>query len=152
MKLKVLLIGILFLTMIVAAGCSQKAAESLPVQEITMFKSPNCGCCDIWAQYMRKEGFQVNVENVANMDAIKSELKISRQLESCHTAKIGEYFVEGHIPIEAIKKLMTEKPDIAGIAMPGMPSGSPGMPGRKSREWVIYSVNNDGTYREFMRV
>ena len=73
-------------------------------------------------------------------------------MESCHTVVIGDYFIEGHIPLEAVEKLLVEKPDIKGIAMPGMPSGSPGMPGAKKGDFVIYAVNNDGTTEEFMRI
>ena len=73
-------------------------------------------------------------------------------MQSCHTTTIGNYFVEGHIPIEAIEKLMTEKPNIKGIAMPGMPSGSPGMPGAKQGPFIIYAIGNDGSVGEFMRM
>ena len=73
-------------------------------------------------------------------------------MESCHTTVIGEYFVEGHVPVEAIEKLLAEKPDVAGIGMPGMPSGSPGMPGAKQGQFIIYSINKDGTINEFMRI
>lgn len=143
---------ILGLSIILLAGCSNKAAEPLSGQEITVFKTSNCGCCEVWAKYIGKEGFKVDVQTVENLNSIKAELKIPLQLQSCHTAKIGDYFVEGHIPAEAIEKLVADKPDIAGIAMPGMPSGSPGMPGRKTGEWIIYSIHHDGSYDEFMRV
>ena len=73
-------------------------------------------------------------------------------MEICHTTIIGDYFVEGHVPLEAVEKLLTEKPDIKGIAMPGMPSGSPGMPGAKKGDFVIYAVNRDGSYEEWTRL
>ena len=73
-------------------------------------------------------------------------------MESCHTTVMGNYFVEGHIPLEVVNKLLTEKPDIKGIAMPGMPNGSPGMPGVKRGDFVIYAINNDGSYAEWMRL
>ena len=86
------------------------------------------------------------------MSSVKANYEIPSQLESCHTAVIGDYFVEGHVPLEAVEKLLMEKPDVAGIAMPGMPSGSPGMPGTKRGDFIVYSVNNDGSYEEFMRI
>ena len=85
------------------------------------------------------------------MDIIKSQYQIPAEMQSCHTSVIDDYFIEGHVPMEAIEKLMNEKPDIDGIALPRMPSGSPGMPGVKTETWIIYSLK-DGQYEEFMRV
>jgi hypothetical protein len=118
----------------------------------TYYKSISCGCCDIHSKYLDSKGFDVKINNLQDTSSIKTQFGIPIELESCHTAIIGNYFVEGHIPIEAINKLLEEKPDIAGIAMPGMPSGSPGMPGQKIGDFVIYAVNHDKSYNEFMRV
>ena len=153
MKLPLVITGVLVVGLLVLAGCSQQnIVENLPNKEITVFKSPNCGCCGIYSQYMEKEGFDITVKDVPSMDIIKSKFNVPANLQSCHTTQVDDYFVEGHIPLEAIGKLLTEKPDIAGIAMPGMPSGSPGMPGRKSGPWTIYAVNHDGSYSEFMTI
>lgn len=155
MKKSAILFGLILASMIVLASCTQQQkvdVSELPTQEITIFKSMSCGCCGIYAQYMEKEGFTVTTPQVDNLNAIKDNKNIPQELRSCHTAEIGDYFVEGHIPLEAIQKLLTEKPDIAGIAMPGMPSGSPGMPGQKTGTWIIYGVNSDGTFQEFMRI
>ena len=121
---------------------------------ITMFKSPNCGCCGIYSQYLNRKDFSVGIVSTPDADLanLKNKDGIPAQLRSCHTMNVGNYFVEGHIPAEAIEKLMTEKPDIKGIAMPGMPSGAPGMPGGKTGDFVVYAVNNDGSFQEFMRV
>ena len=118
----------------------------------TYYKSISCGCCDVHSKYLDSKGFDIKVNNLQDVTAIKSQFGIPRDLESCHTAVIDGYFVEGHIPVEAINKMLSEKPDIKGIAMPGMPSGSPGMPGAKTGDFVIYAVNNDGTSYEFMRI
>lgn len=118
----------------------------------TYYKSISCGCCDVHSRYLDSKGFDIKMNNLQDISGIKSKYNIPYELQSCHTAIIGDYFVEGHIPIEAINKLLTEKPNIKGIAMPGMPSGSPGMPGAKTQDFVIYSVNNDGSYEEFMRI
>ncbi len=118
----------------------------------TVYKSLSCGCCEIHSNYLKSKGFDVEKKNVQDTSIIKTQYGIPSGLQSCHTTIIGDYFVEGHIPIEAIDKLLSEKPDIAGIAMPGMPSGSPGMPGTKYNDFVIYAVEEDGGYTEFMRI
>lgn len=121
--------------------------------EMAIYKSGSCGCCDIYAGYFQRQGnSNVKIINQESIDGIKKQYKVPAELESCHTTIVGDYFVEGHIPLEAVEKLLSEKPDIAGIAMPGMPSGSPGMPGAKTEDFVIYAVNRDGTYEEFMRM
>ena len=97
-----------------------------------VYYSPSCGCCVNYMGYLRNNGFQVKPIKIEDNNKIKDELNIPKNMRSCHTTKIGNYFVEGHMPVEAIKKMLEEKPDIDGIALPGMPSGSPGMPGPKS--------------------
>lgn len=121
--------------------------------EAAFYKSPGCGCCELHANYLSSKGkFKLNVIDTQDISTVKNKFGIHSALQSCHTTVIGSYFVEGHMPMEAITKLMQEKPDIAGIALPGMPSGSPGMPGSKSGPFVIYAVNKNGSYYEFMRI
>jgi hypothetical protein len=120
--------------------------------EVKLYKSMDCGCCGIHSDYLQKAGLDLDRIEMKDLTEIKREYNILTQLESCHTTILGNYFIEGHVPSEAIEKLITEKPDISGIALPGMPSGSPGMPGVKNAEWIIYSVNKDGGYEEFMRI
>ena len=118
---------------------------------LTMYKSPTCGCCVGNAQVLTGDGFDVKVVPSENLATIKAQKNIPLEMQSCHTSMVGGYFVEGHVPTEAIEKLLTEKPDIDGIALPGMPAGSSGMPGTKNGEWIIYSLKN-GEYSEFMRI
>ncbi len=121
--------------------------------EINIYKSLTCGCCSTYVSYVDgKVSPKVNPIEVQDPDALKEKYGIPSELESCHTTVIGDYFIEGHMPLEAVEKLLKEKPDIKGIALPGMPSGSPGMPGSKSGDFIVYAVNNDGTYDEFMRI
>lgn len=151
----VILIGVLLL-----AGCSNgetgptgqidQSSSSLSGVEVTVFKSMACGCCGIYSQYLDKEGIDTTVENVPDMIELKAELGVPEDMQSCHTTQVEGYFVEGHVPIEAIEKLLEERPDVAGIALPGMPSGSPGMPGKKTEPWVIFAIGNDGSSYEFM--
>jgi hypothetical protein len=151
MKKTYLFAGIL-LIIIVGAFFIFSSDNEVSGTTATYYKSISCGCCDVHSKYLDSKGFDIKVNNLQDVTAIKSQFGIPRDLESCHTAVIDGYFVEGHIPVEAINKMLSEKPDIKGIAMPGMPSGSPGMPGQKYGDFVIYAVNNDGSYDEWMRV
>jgi hypothetical protein len=149
------LIGILVIVVIgivgfmMFQGSSSKEAENEPATTngivATVYKSPSCSCCEQYSAYLRKEGYGVEVEGTQNMSLIKEQYGIPYELESCHTMKIEGYVVEGHVPEEAVSKLLTEKPDIKGIGMAGMPSGSPGMPGPKTQDFVIYEITHEGT-------
>ncbi|WP_341644437.1 DUF411 domain-containing protein [Thauera sp. SDU_THAU2] len=97
--------------------------------EVTMFKDPYCGCCGKWAEHMREHGFKVKEVISQEMDQIKHQAGVPRALGSCHTAKVGNYVVEGHVPAADVKRMLSEKPAITGISAPGMPLGSPGMEG-----------------------
>jgi len=151
---------ILILAAIVLAGCTSsntdntatKEINELIKEEVLLIKSDTCGCCGLYSSYLKKQGIKVNEKNVIDVISIKSNYNIPVEMQSCHTTIIGDYFVEGHIPLEAVVKLLKEKPDIAGIAMPGMPSGSPGMPGSKSGKFEIYAVAKDGSYSRFMEL
>ena len=120
-------------------------------EKVVIYKSPTCGCCTGYSAYLEQQGFEVEVVNQENITSVKDEYNIPYSMQSCHTAFIGDYFVEGHVPIEAIEKLLSEKPDIDGISLPDMPAGSPGMPGVKSEEFVIFSLS-DGDSAEFVRL
>jgi hypothetical protein len=126
---------------LVLAGCGSNTA---PKESITLYKSYTCGCCNGWKDHMKSNGYNVKVVNLEDRDmpAIKKKYRVPSQLESCHTAIIGNYIVEGHIPSKVIDKLLAEKPAIDGIGMAGMPSGSPGMPGPKNETWKIYSMKD----------
>lgn len=116
-----------------------------------VLKSPTCGCCKGYAYALEDSGFQVKPTDMDNLDAIKEKYNIPNEMRSCHTTVIGKYFVEGHVPIEAVNKLLKEQPDIDGIALPGMPIGTPGMPGPREGPFVIYQVR-EGKYSEFMKM
>ncbi len=119
--------------------------------DITFYRSQSCGCCGLYLDYLKSRGkLNVNEVQMDDLTNIKSEKGIPADLQSCHTSIIGKYFVEGHVPLEAINKLLAEQPDIKGLAIAGMPSGAPGMPGGKKSPFVIYAVNNDGSSEEYM--
>ncbi len=119
-----------------------------------IYKSPLCGCCENYTVYLKSNGFNVEVKEVSDeeLEKLKTDLGISYDLMSCHTTLIDNYFTEGHIPLEAIEKLLTEKTKIKGIALPGMPSGSPGMSGVKLETWKIYQIKEDGKNEIFMEI
>lgn len=94
-----------------------------------MYKDPNCGCCGKWAEHMRANGFDVKEVPTAKMLEVKRDAGVPQALGSCHTAKVGGYIVEGHVPAADVRRLLSEKPEVVGIAAPGMPQGSPGMEG-----------------------
>lgn len=116
-----------------------------------VFKSPTCGCCRGYASALGQDGFQVQATDMNDVNTIKDKYNIPDEMRSCHTTVVGKYFVEGHVPIEAVNKLLQEQPDIDGIALPGMPIGTPGMPGRKEAPFVIYQIK-DGVYSEFITI
>ena len=107
-----------------AVGSSSAAAAGT---KLTMYKDPNCGCCGKWADAARAAGFDVSVVPAADIYAVKAKLGVPDDLASCHTSIVGRYVVEGHVPLDSVKRLIQQRPDIKGIAVPGMPVGSPGM-------------------------
>jgi hypothetical protein len=122
MRRRTFLIGVLAAPLVARAA----RAES-PVVRVT--KSPQCGCCGDWVEHVRAAGFETEVGDVEQqaLDALKAELGIAPEHASCHTATVDGYFVEGHVPAEDIQRLLSERPDARGLAVPGMPVGSPGM-------------------------
>ena len=95
--------------------------------KVKVYKPTFCGCCASWVEHMRTAGFEVEVEETDELERVKSELGVPSELESCHTAEVEVYVIEGHVPADVIARLLTERPEVRGIAVPGMPAGSPGM-------------------------
>ena len=118
---------------------------------VEVFKTPSCGCCNGYALFLEKEKFKVKRTDMENLQTIKQKYTIPLEMQSCHTTILGKYFIEGHVPLEAINKLLKEQPDIDGIALPGMPIGTPGMPGDKEEPYVIYQLI-DGKFSVFMTI
>lgn len=132
---------------------SKNTAPAEAKEKITVYKSPTCGCCSIHASYLKGKGFEVRLEDTNDMVSVKNKYNIPAALESCHTSVLENgYVVEGHMPIEAIDKLRSEKPDILGVALPEMPTGSPGMAGKKEGPFRIFSLKKDGSSELFMEI
>ncbi len=118
---------------------------------IELYKSPYCGCCGKWAEHMSKAGFSVKTHETDNVPDTRKKLGMPEKLGSCHTAKIGNYLLEGHVPADDIKRLLKEKPKALGLAVPGMPTGSPGMDVPNSPPYDTLLVHKDGTTRVFAK-
>lgn len=112
---------------------------------VNLYKNPYCGCCDLYADHLRAEGFEVKLINTNDMASIKEKYKVPEKLEGCHTATIGGYAFEGLIPAKYIQKVLAERPRIKGLSVPGMPVGAPGMPGEKSKPIHVYTL--DGSFK-----
>lgn len=119
-------------------------AEEQKSKTAEIFKTPGCGCCDGHANYLRKNGYKVTVKESEKLAEINRKAGIPEDYQGCHTTFINGYAISGHVPIKPIKKLMSERPDIKGIALPGMPMGSPGMNGTKDETWKIYAIDKNG--------
>jgi hypothetical protein len=128
-----------------APGPHQDVAVAAPV--LTVYKSPTCGCCKNWVEHVKEAGFTVEVHDVNNMSDIKADAGVPASAQSCHTAIVGGYAIEGHVPAATIQRLLREKPAVAGVAVPGMPVGSPGMevPGEPADKYDVLAFKADGS-------
>ena len=150
----------LALAVIAAAGLAygvaaqQKApatASALP--KVTVYKTSSCGCCRLWVDYMKQNGFDVQAMDVSSADvrAVSKAAGLKDEEASCHTAKIGSYVVEGHVPADDIKRMLKEKPAIAGLSAPGMPQGSPGMEQGSKEPYDVVAFTKDGRTTVFAK-
>ena len=130
----------------VGAAAQTPAAAPTPV---AVFKSATCGCCAKWNDHMRTAGFTVNSTDLPDVAAVKDKHGIPHPLRSCHTAVVGGYVIEGHVPADVIKKLLRERPAVVGIAVPGMPMGSPGMEGSRVDSFNVMSFDKSGASKVY---
>ena len=133
-----------------AIGLQSEALAAGPPGKL--YKNPQCDCCEGYATYLRQHGFTVTVIPTNDLAEIDRKAGISEELEGCHTMFIGDYFVSGHVPLEAVQKLLAEHPDIKGITLPGMPNGSPGMFGKKEGPFTIHAIAKDGSSSVYMTI
>jgi len=118
------------------AASADHATSAKPIA-IKVYKTPTCDCCKAWVQHLRDNGFQVETMDMPDLSLIKQKYGVKPALEACHTAVVNGYVVEGHVPADVIMKLLKEHPAVTGVAVPGMPSGAPGMEGSKERYDVL---------------
>lgn len=145
----------ILLCFLAIALCALPArADPAGMRALEVWKSPSCGCCGAWVAHMQKEGFAVKSNDLAAglLAQLKRQAGLTPKLQSCHTAKIGGYIIEGHVPAREVKRLLEEKPDAVGLAVPGMPVGSPGMEAGDDKEpYEVLLVKKDGSTEVFAR-
>lgn len=132
-------------------GATALVSTAANAAQLTVLKSPYCGCCAKWIEHVQQHGFTVKVVDTEDMAAVKKRLGVPERLASCHTTMVDGYFVEGHVPAADIKRLLTQKPKASGIAVPGMPAGSPGMEAAGKEPYATILVRQDGTMGVFAR-
>ena len=138
----------ILLTIAAAAAFLSTVANAA---QLTVMKSPYCGCCAKWIEHVQQHGFTVKVVDTEDMASVKKRLGVPDRLASCHTTMAGGYFIEGHVPAADIKRLLAQKPKATGIAVPGMPAGSPGMEAAGKEPYATVLVRADGTTGIFAR-
>jgi len=144
MKLAALVAALSTLTLTTAAVSDLQDNEVAKKPTITVYKDPSCGCCKNWIQYLVKHGYPVVAKDTPDMPGVKRTLGIPNALGSCHTAVVSGYLIEGHVSAEDIDRLVAQKPKIAGLAVPGMPVGSPGMDGPRTQHYQVLSFDKTG--------
>jgi hypothetical protein len=133
-----------------AAQTKQKSLPAGVPKEMTVYKDPNCGCCKEWVKHVQAAGFVTTVRDTADMNSVKSSMGVPDALHSCHTAKVGAYVIEGHVPADQIVRLLIEKKaDARGLAVPGMPMGSPGMEGPRKDKYDVLLFDKAGKSRVY---
>lgn len=131
-------------SLLALAACTRTPVD--PKNLVTVYKNESCGCCRLWVRHLQQSGFSVDVHNVDNLGPTKERVGIPPAMGSCHTAEIGGYFIEGHVPADDIKRLLREHPNARGLTVPGMPVGSPGMEmAGKNRPYDVMLIAKDGT-------
>jgi hypothetical protein len=140
---------------VVALGLTTGAAPASSIDTaakkptITVYKDPSCGCCKSWIEHLIKHGYQVDAKDTPQMTEIKRSLGVPDRLSACHTAVVNGYLIEGHVPAADIARLLKEKPKVAGLAVPGMPMGSPGMEGPSKQHYQVLSFDKAGKTKVF---
>lgn len=132
---------------VASAGLAAAAlvpAPASPLPTVTVYKSPTCGCCGKWIAHLRSAGFTVVTHDTDDLNGVQNALGVPFRLGSCHTAKVGNYVIEGHVPADLIQKLLAEKSPVAGLAVPGMVTGSPGMEGPGAQPYDVVAWDRSG--------
>jgi hypothetical protein len=141
---------------VVALTASPAAQQKTVLPSVHVYKTPTCGCCSLWVDHMRHAGFTVKAEDVSHetLQQLKTKFGVPDSANSCHTALLAGYVVEGHIPAVTVKRMLKERPKVVGIAVPGMPVGSPGMevPGVPARPYDVLSFDKTGATRVFTTI
>lgn len=151
-RLYIKLIAVCFVAIAAAISLTTatSAAAASIASKITVYRDPSCSCCGGWIEHLTAQGFQPRNVLTSNIYALKQQYGVPNDLASCHTAVINGYIIEGHVPADEIKRLLAEKPDVAGITVPGMPIGTPGMESGNIREpFTVFSFDEQGNKQVF---
>ena len=143
--------GRIWLGLVLAAMLLFSWAVQAGEPKAMVYKTPTCGCCSKWIEHLEENGFEVKSKNLSDVNPVKRMNGVPMRLASCHTAIIGGYFVEGHVPAQDVKRLLAERPNVAGIVVPRMPVGSPGMEGPNPEAYSVLAVKKDGSTEVFSR-
>ena len=137
---------------VLALGLLAGFASAAQAEEVIVYKSPTCGCCNKWVEHLQANGFTVKAQNVTDVMPYKSANGVPPALGSCHTAKVDGYVIEGHVPADDIKRLLKERPKVLGLSVPGMPIGSPGMEqGAHKEKYDVLSFDKTGQTSVYAR-
>lgn len=126
----------------IASGALMFMGHGAMAEDVALYKNPQCGCCENYAGYLRKNGFKVTVYETHDLAPMSRKVGIPDKLQGCHLARIGKYAVSGHVPVSIVQKLLKERPAIKGVTLPGMPQGSPGMSGTKTGPFKVYEIGS----------
>ncbi len=163
-RLMKLLRPVLLTCTLIAAGCggteTAESAEPLPLlaeassdlPSVLVYKTATCGCCNGWIEHLRAAGFTVDARDTRDLMSIKVDAGVPTAMTSCHTSLVDGYVVEGHVPAEQLKRLLAERPDLVGIAAPGMPAGSPGMDMPNAPSYQVLSFDNEGNVAVYAEI
>lgn len=154
MSARTVLIGAAVLLGLVGYLTLGVQSEATASNKLVVYKSPTCGCCEAWIDHMKEAGFDVEIRDLQDVSSVKDEQGVHPQLRSCHTALVGGYVLEGHVPAEQVTRMLAERPAIRGLAVPGMPIGSPGMEQGSPDNYQDYDVvafTNDGQMTVYSR-
>ena len=147
-----LTIGVVAIAMSILLVSEPSMAASSKSSAINVYRDPSCSCCGGWIDHLAAQGFQPTSIATSNMETLKKQYGVPDGLASCHTAVIDKYVIEGHVPVEDIKRLLVEKPNVTGIAVPGMPIGTPGMEnGDRKDSFTVFSFDKQGKTAAFNR-
>jgi hypothetical protein len=147
---KSLALGAAFFALTLTTGAAAPSVDASPKEPtITVYKDPSCGCCKSWIEHLIKHGYGVDAKDTPAMAEVKHPLGVPDALTSCHTAVVNGYLIEGHVPAADIARLLKEKPKVAGLAVPGMVTGSPGMEGPSKQHYQVLSFDKNGKTRVF---
>ena len=152
-RLAPLVLAVAAVTALGAASAGPAAPAPTDDAVVTVYKSPTCACCSKWVEYLQAKGYEVKTVDLDDLSEIKAASGVPRQLQTCHTAVVGGYVVEGHVPADVLAKLLKEQPKVSGIAVPGMPVGSPGMevPGTPAQSYDVIAWDKTGKTSVYAR-